>query len=728
MENSTTKELTWEEQQIEVLERIELQIRTSVFQFEQSLKEYENSLKKSQHTIPKKSVQYIQLYIKRLWVEYFHKVGKIEVAKNTILALVETSEEIESPYLMALVHTTAASLSMIESNYSEAMKHYDYAFQLLQKLSKFDKMLLILSQKALIENFLGNYNTSLEILIEGIQFAKDHSVENSIGYVYKTLGIVYANLDSFEYALTWQIEAKNQFEIEQNSVGLASVLGELGNIYSFTKEYTVALEYYNQAYELARSIGDSLTELTILTNIGSTYRDINDIDKSFSYAYQNLDLCKRKENKRLESYALQLIGSLYLLQKEYDHAREFFTRSYILRKELGYKRGEILSLLELATTLRLMGEHQEAIKLLFQSLQLAESIETKRIKADVHIELMYCFQDLNLWKDAHHHLLQHTILSEEVYNERVASTIAKERIVHEVESNKKETTLLKQKNEELEQAYSQLNSTNLLLEQQQKEIESQLQFSKKQNERLELLSKEKDEILAIAAHDLKNPLAIISLSSSKVGKFFEKMTKEQILIEMNTILTTSKRMSEILKNLLELHSLETGKYFRRLENVKIVDLMNELIQENLPYAKSKEISFVVEPLNALQDVYIEIDKFAFKSIIENLITNAIKFSQKNTKVFIRCKLEPNNTFQKLHQRFFVVEIQDQGPGFKKEELSKLFLKFAKHSAKPTDGEQSTGLGLAIVKKYIEKMGATIVCRSFEGRGTTFSLRFPQSIK
>jgi len=727
VENSTTKELTWEELQIEELERIEQQIRKSVHQFEHSLKEYEHSFKKNIPTIPKKSVQYIQLYIKRLWVEYFHKVGKIEVAKNTILALVEASDEIQSPYLIALVHTTAASLSMIESNYIVAINHYNSAYHLFQKLGKYDKMLLILSQKALIENFLGNYNTSLEILIESIQFAKEHSIEQSIGYVYKTLGIVYANLDSFEHALTWQIEAKNQFELEQNTVGLASVLGELGNIYSFTKEYTVALEYYNQAFELASSIGDSLTELTILTNIGSTYRDINEIDKSFSYAYQNLDLCKRKENKRLESYALQLIGSLYLLQKEFDHAREFFTRSYLLRKDLGYKRGEILSLLELATTLRLMGDHQEAIRLLFQSLQIAEFIETKRIKADIHIELMYCFQELNLWKDAHHHLLQHTLLTEEVYNERVASTIAKERIVYEVESNKKETTLLKQKNEELELAYTQLNATNLLLAQKQKEIEGQLQFSKKQNERLELLSNEKDEILAIAAHDLKNPLSIITLSSSKVGKFFERMSNEQILTEMNTIQSTSKRMSEILKNLLELHSLESGKYFRRLDTVKMIDLLNEIVQENLSYAKSKEISIIVEPSIALQDFFVSIDKFAFKSIIENLLTNAIKFSQSQSKVFLRFKIEPANSFQKFTSQYFVLEIQDQGPGFKKEELSKLFLKFAKHSAKPTGGEHSTGLGLAIVKKYIEKMGASIVCRSFEGRGATFFLRFPQNL-
>lgn len=724
MENSTTKEISWEQQQIVALEKIERLIVSSVHQFEKSLKEFESNFKKNSINAPKKSVQIIQLFVKRLWVEYFHKVGKIEVAKNTIYALVAASEEVQSPYLSALVHITAASLSMIESNYTEATKHFNFAHQTLLSIQKYEKILLLLSQKALVENFLGNYNIALEILIEGIQFSKEHHIEQSIGYIYKTLGIVYANLDSYDHALTWQLEAKSQFESDGNNVGLASVLGELGNIYSFTKEYTVALEYYQQAFELSHSIGDSLTELTILTNIGSTYRDINEIDKSFSYAYQNLDLCRRKENKRLESYALQLIGSLYLLQKEYSHAREFFTRSYHLRKELGYKRGEVLSLLELATTLRLMSEHQEAIRLLFLSLDLAESIETKRIKADIHIELMYCFQDLGLWKEAHHHLLQHTILSELVYNERVASTIAKERIVFEVESSKKETILLQQKNEELEKAYLQLNEINALLEKQQKEIERQLHFSRKQNERLESLSKEKDEILAIAAHDLKNPLSVITLSSSKVGKFFDKMTNEQLLLEMKTIQTTSKRMSEILKNLLELHTLESGKYFHPLETLKVIDIINDIIFGIMSYSKSKEITIIVTPSIDIQTLSLKLDKFAFKSIVENLLTNAIKFSHNGTKVIIRCTLEQNTNSFPQTTKNFILEIQDQGQGFKKEEMASLFQKFAKLSAKPTAGEHSTGLGLAIVKKYVERMGASIVCRSNYGSGTTFSLKFP----
>ncbi|GEM_PF-3143729 len=724
MENSGSKEIIWEQQQIETLEIIEVQLNTSLFIFEKELKEFEKNLKKNSSLIHKNSVRIIQIYIQCLWVEYFHRIGKIEVAKNTIKALVESVQEINIPHLTAIVYSSAASLSMLESNYTVATKYYNFAYQTFISLQKYDKALFVLSQKALVENFLGNYQTSLEILIEGIQYAKENDIQKSLGYIYKTLGIVYANLDSYDHSLTWQLEAKLFFESEQNNIGFASVLGELGNIYSYTKEYQLALDYYEQALEVAQRIGDSLTELTILTNIGSTYRDLNQIDKSFSYAYQNLDLSKRKENKRLESYALQLIGSLYLLQKEYSNAREFFTRSYHLRKELGYKRGEILSLLELASTIRLMGDLNEAVRQLYVALSLTEIVDAKRIKADIHIELMYCFEELGLWKDAHHHLFQHTLLTEQVYHERVASTIAKEKIIHEVEGAKKEALLQHQRNLELQAAYQQLNGVNKLLEQQQKEIETQLQFSRKQNVRLETLSKEKDEILAIAAHDLKNPISVILLSSSKVAKFIDKMTIEQIHSEMKTIQLTSKRMTDILKNLLEIHTLESGKYFNQTENVKLLDIFNEVIHSMLTLSRPKEISILLEPSLELNSFSTKIDRFALKSVLENLISNSIKFSENGTKIFLKFKKEISPSHFNISSSSFTVEIQDQGPGFSKEELPRIFQKFAKLSAKPTGGEHSTGLGLAIVKKYTEKMGANILCRSNQNIGTTFILKFP----
>jgi len=99
-------------------------------------------------------------------------------------------------------------------------------------------------------------------------------------------------------------------------------------------------------------------------------------------------------------------------------------------------------------------------------------------------------------------------------------------------------------------------------------------------------------------------------------------------------------------------------------------------------------------------------------IIENLVSNALKFSNPDSEV----TLELNNL-----EKYVELKVIDQGQGLSKEELPKLFKKFQKLSAQPTSGETSTGLGLSIVKKYVEAMDGEVSCTSELGKGTTFTL-------
>ena len=102
------------------------------------------------------------------------------------------------------------------------------------------------------------------------------------------------------------------------------------------------------------------------------------------------------------------------------------------------------------------------------------------------------------------------------------------------------------------------------------------------------------------------------------------------------------------------------------------------------------------------------------SIIYNLISNAIKFSGRDSKIYVTLKRNESKI------RF---EVKDEGPGISKEDKPKLFQKFQKLEARPTDGENSTGLGLSIVKKYVEAMGGLVWCESEQGHGSTFTVEF-----
>lgn len=114
---------------------------------------------------------------------------------------------------------------------------------------------------------------------------------------------------------------------------------------------------------------------------------------------------------------------------------------------------------------------------------------------------------------------------------------------------------------------------------------------------------------------------------------------------------------------------------------------------------------------------LETDASAMTQVIDNLVSNAIKYSPKGKSIQIRL----------LHETDSVrIEVQDEGPGLSEVDQKKLFGKFARLSAKPTGGEQSTGLGLSIVKRMAETMHGQIRCRSTLGQGATFIATFPLS--
>jgi signal transduction histidine kinase len=104
-------------------------------------------------------------------------------------------------------------------------------------------------------------------------------------------------------------------------------------------------------------------------------------------------------------------------------------------------------------------------------------------------------------------------------------------------------------------------------------------------------------------------------------------------------------------------------------------------------------------------------------ILDNLISNALKYSPPNTTVHVHALPEKD---------YVVINVRDEGPGISEADQKKLFQKFTRLTARPTGGESSTGLGLAIVKKLAEAMAGSVQCRSTMGAGSTFTLRLPVS--
>ena len=229
------------------------------------------------------------------------------------------------------------------------------------------------------------------------------------------------------------------------------------------------------------------------------------------------------------------------------------------------------------------------------------------------------------------------------------------------------------------------------------------------NERLVHLNSEKNEFLGIAAHDLKNPLTVILGSTELVPMVKDPHQAARLLSNISEAAT---RMNTLINDLLDINAIEQGKFTSAARPCNLRELVEHAVRENQAAAAKK---FIHIRMGTSDDLWAMACPTATVQILDNLVSNALKYSPPNTTVQVHTLPEADCA---------LVMVRDEGPGISESDQKKLFQKFTRLSARPTGGESSTGLGLAIVKRLAEAMSGSIQCQSTLGSGSAFILRLP----
>ncbi|MBR7801217.1 sensor histidine kinase [Undibacterium fentianense] len=239
-------------------------------------------------------------------------------------------------------------------------------------------------------------------------------------------------------------------------------------------------------------------------------------------------------------------------------------------------------------------------------------------------------------------------------------------------------------------------------------------------QRLEKLDQQKNEFLGIAAHDLKNPLTGIIGLSDLMRKLENNISPEQRYSYLERISRSGQRMMHIITNLLDVNALESGNTKLVKQKVNLNELSHQVLMQYEHTMRAKDIrhSFSYadsDPFSNPSTYFVLADPNASFQVLDNLISNAIKYSPIGKQIYIELHTD---------EHFATVSIQDQGPGLSEHDQQRLFEKFTKLSSTPTAGEHSSGLGLSIVKKLTEAMGGNVRCKSQLGEGCCFSVSLP----
>jgi two-component system sensor histidine kinase/response regulator len=236
------------------------------------------------------------------------------------------------------------------------------------------------------------------------------------------------------------------------------------------------------------------------------------------------------------------------------------------------------------------------------------------------------------------------------------------------------------------------------------------------NEALLKLHQEKNEFLGIVAHDLKTPLSAIQMAADWIEGGYDKLSKEEVVEMASMIATGTRKMFVLIKNLLDVNVIESGKLNLSLRIIDLLPILQSLVNGYTKFAKAKNINVQFQWLEKQYPALV--DENIVSQVLDNLISNAIKYSPHNKNIYVR--ISKNETDTRC-------EIQDEGPGLSEKDQQQLFGKFARLTPKPTGEEYSTGLGLFIVKKWVNAMNGKVWCESQLGKGSTFTVTFPVGV-
>ncbi len=244
----------------------------------------------------------------------------------------------------------------------------------------------------------------------------------------------------------------------------------------------------------------------------------------------------------------------------------------------------------------------------------------------------------------------------------------------------------------------------------QLEIQMQQKTILEQNAALSKLNQEKDILMQITAHDLRNPISGIAGLLDFMLDNYGKISLEDIKEIIDTAKFGLNSAMNIIGDLLDIYAIENNKLSIHKEVFELNSIIKKIVLQHKAKASGRNIKLISELEDAY--LYLDSDKSKTSRIIENLLSNSIKYTRDSSNITIKTFADDNKVY---------FQILDSGPGFSEEDFENMFNKYSTLSARPSSKDTSIGLGLYIVKTLVEAMEGSINIRNNPNGGAIFEL-------
>ncbi|MFQ3607357.1 MAG: tetratricopeptide repeat-containing sensor histidine kinase [Chloroherpetonaceae bacterium] len=587
---------------------------------------------------------------------------------------------------------------------------------------------------------LGEITEAKARLLQAVKEMSEMGDELGEAKAVNWLGNVYERLGNDIEALNCHLRAMELREKNSDTEGVGASLNNLGNLYLRLEDYPTALSYYFKALEIREQLKDEEGQAATLTNIGIIYYRLGKIAEARDYGLRGVERFRRCKNLQGYANVLNNLGLVYVKLGEDDKAIRFYNECREIYAELSDKQGEANALNNLGLLFVKKGKHSDALSYYEKSLEITRQVGDKLFEAETLLNIGKFYkqesQDEQATEKALDYLLKAREAAIELRSKKYLAEINKElSAIFEAKGDLKQAfayfkifqqahaQVLEEKSEERLHALIARNDLQKAMQAAEIYRLKNIELAKanemlaEANTALKEANQLKSELLAIAAHDLKNPLTAILDFIQGVLSTPEPQQQQRLLY---LTIEFVERMLASIEMVLEMSEIDSGNIVLNRKKVDVGQLAMLVVAGYEHRAAKKRIN-IHEEIEESVTAFVDEDRL--REILDNLISNAIKYSHPEKSVVVRvARLERG---EKMNQPVVQIAICDEGQGFSEEEKSRLFQRFQRLSAKPTGGESSTGLGLAIVKQLIELHGGTIWAHSDgKDKGARFTIELP----
>lgn len=454
-----------------------------------------------------------------------------------------------------------------------------------------------------------------------------------------------------------------------------------------------ALKYYQEAVDASLRSGVPIVIAFVKANGASVYERLGDETARLTSLLDAKTYLDRYPFDNIRGEVLGNLGSMYAKRKDFDRAEPLLKKALSISESQNhpYAVGHWLSVY--GEMLSEQGRHEEAIPILERAVQISSGVKA-------HVNTLRSFSELA----RAHAALGHSSESARMLSEW-ASTYVQE---HNADVEQRLRAMQRQRERERKAQEAEIYRLKNV------ELSTAMTKLEKVNTELRELAVEKDEFMAIAAHDLRNPLADMRGMLLTMISHFDVLGKDDVLDICKDLLATTTRMSATVHAFLEISRTDRRSSGITTERLDLVHLAHRAVERHGSRAESKQMKIRID--TAESSLFANGDASIVEAVLDNLLSNAIKYAPAETEVVIKVKNLQNES---------MICVCDQGPGVPKSEQPKLFTKYARLAI--SEGkEDSLGLGLYLAKRMAERMNGRLVYEDRPEGGACFALYIQQT--